>query len=74
MDCPNFETCEGELAFRVYQDGDGDPGGMYGARFWTAAELTEQTCGCEFDAKAIAKLEQAAIEAEMFSEPFMGLD
>jgi len=73
MDCPNFETCEGELTFRIYQDGDGDPNVTGGTRSWTAAECTGQTCSCEFNSTTWDRLEHEAIEAEANREPW-GID
>lgn len=73
MDCPNFEQCEGELTFRVYQDSDGDAGGMYGIRTWVAAECTDQTCTCEFDDATWRRLETEAVEADANAEPW-GID
>lgn len=71
MDCPNFETCEGELTFRVFATGDGDPHAPWTLRTWTEAECTGQTCSCEFDSATWGRLEKDAIAEEEASEPII---
>ena len=65
MDCPNFETCGGDLQFTVHAEYDG-------ADEWTAfrgysAECTEKTCACELTDEQWTVLERQA--AEEWSEP-----
>jgi hypothetical protein len=63
IDCPNAETCDGVLTFRVYRDSDGDPSIPYGTRTWTDAEYMGSTCSCDFDPKTWDQLTIEAIEA-----------
>lgn len=72
LDCPNAETCDGTLTFRVYQDSDGDPSIPYGTRTWTDAECDAQTCACEFDETTWNRLIADAIEADRNWEPSFG--
>lgn len=71
IDCPNFETCEGILTFRVYQDSDGDPAAPWTVRSWTDAECVTMTCNCDLDAAEWDRLTVYAIEAERNAPPII---
>ena len=68
IECPNAAVCNGELRFRIYQDGDGD--GAY-TRSWTDAECVAATCSCEFDSETWDRLTKEALEASANQEPII---
>lgn len=60
MLCPNFETCEGELRFKVSGVSQGE--GPWEMFMGYEAELEEQTCDCVLTEEQMASLEQAAAD------------
>lgn len=47
-ECPR---CGAPIEWRIFQDGDGDPGVPGGTRSWTDAEPTKVNCACELTAE-----------------------
>lgn len=68
MWCPNAETCDGELRFKVSSVTQGEP--PWSLYMGEEAECTDQTCACEFTEAQWDALHKDAIEAEATREPY----
>jgi hypothetical protein len=60
MDCPNYESCAGELHFSVSPVWQGE--GVWNTYMGQEAECVEQTCDCELTGEQWDDLLNDAIE------------